>query len=283
MTAESLQVKLQLDISDLTAGIKKVKTQLQGMTDKVKQSIPKIGNESKKAKDALGKVGVETDSVKKKMAKLGDEAQSSLNGVVAQSRKVTQALKDMGNAGANVTIGADGSVITQSTDEVTASLGAMQSTMQKIIALDFFGVLNDVIGASKIKLFFQDLKNSFVEFKNIFKVTIKVQSDFEKTVKGIRKNIPSDKMKELKKRTDEVRESFWQLQKVNLKNLAVSIWDATKALAATIAKLGLLSAGLLAVAGAKIANSTAQFMHAWAPRFRYGLAQRPAVPPVYTA
>ena len=259
MTAESLQVKLQLDISDLTAGIKKVKTQLQGMTDKVKQSIPKIGNESKKAKDALGKVGVETDTVKKKMAKLGDEAQSSLNGVVTQSHKVTQALKNMGTAGANVTIGADGSAVAQSTDEATTSLGAMQSTMQKILALDFFGLINDVFGTSKLKLFFQDLKNSFVEFKNIFKVTIEAQSAFEKTVKYIKKNIPSDKMKEWKKRTDEVRKSFWQLQKINLKNLAASIWDVTKALTATIAKLGLLSAGLLAVAGANIANSTAQF------------------------
>lgn len=259
MTAESLQVKLQLDISDLTAGIKKVKTQLQGMTDKVKQSIPKIGNESKKAKDALGKVGVETDSVKKKMAKLGDEAQSSLNGVVTQSHKVTQALKDMGTVGTNVKIGADGSAVAQSTDEATASLGAMQSTMQKILALDFFGLINDVFGASKLKLFFQDFKNSFAEFKNIFKITIAAKSSFEKAVKGIRKNIPSDKMKEWKKRTDEVRKSFWRLQKINLKNLAVSIWDLTKALAGTIAKLGLLSAGLLAVAGATIANSTAQF------------------------
>ena len=280
MTAESLQVKLQLDISDLTAGIKKVKTQLQGMTDKVKQSIPKIGNESKKAKDALGKVGIETDSVKKKMAKLGDEAQSSLNGVVAQSHKVTKALKDMGTAGANVTIGADGSAVAQSTDEATTSLGAMQSTMQKILALDFFGLLNDVFGASKLKDHISGLKKNLENIKNInlekgqLNESLNKLKEELKSIKQVYREAAeemgnTDFLFNLEGQAEEAKNNAKKIKSTiaNIENAQKKlrdktkqyILDITKTLAATIAKLGLLSAGLLAVAGANIANSTAQF------------------------
>lgn len=280
MTAESLQVKLQLDISDLTAGIKKVKTQLQGMTDKVKQSIPKIGNESKKAKDALGKVGIETDSVKKKMAKLGDEAQSSLNGVVAQSHKVTKALKDMGTAGANVTIGADGSAVAQSTDEATASLGAMQSTMQKILALDFFGLLNDVFGASKLKDHISGLKKNLENIKNInlekgqLNESLNKLKEELKSIKQVYREAAEEmgntdflfnlegQAEEAKNNAKKIKSTIANIEngQKKLRDKAKQyILDITKTVGATIAKLGLLSAGLLAVAGANIANSTAQF------------------------
>ena len=280
MTAESLQVKLQLDISDLTAGIKKVKTQLQGMTDKVKQSIPKIGNESKKAKDALGKVGIETDSVKKKMAKLGDEAQSSLNGVVAQSYKVTKALKDMGTAGANVTIGADSSVITQSTDEATTSLGAMQSTMQKILALDFFGLLNDVFGASKLKDHISGLKKNLGNIKNInlekgqLNESLNKLKEELKSIKQVYREAAeemgnTDFLFNLEGQAEEAKNNAKKIKSTiaNIENAQKKlrdkakqyILDITKTVGGLIAKLGLLSAGLLAVAGANIANSTAQF------------------------
>lgn len=280
MTAESLQVKLQLDISDLTAGIKKVKTQLQGMADKVKQSIPKIGNESKKAKDALGKVGVETDSVKKKMAKLGDEAQSSLNGVVTQSHKVTQALKDMSAAGANVTIGADGSAVTQSTDEATASLGAMQSTMQKILALDFFGLINDVFGASKLKDHITGLKKNLENIKNInlekgqLNESLNRLKEELKSIKQVYREAAEEmgntdflfnlegQAEEAKKNAKKIKSTIANIeneQKRLRDKVKQYILDITKTVGGLIAKLGLLSAGLLAVAGAKIANSTAQF------------------------
>ena len=280
MTAESLQVKLQLDIGDLTAGIKKVKTQLQGMTDKVKQSIPKIGNESKKAKDALGKVGVETDSVKKKMAKLGDEAQSSLNGVVTQSHKVTQALKDMGTAGANVKIGADGSVVAQSTDEATTSLSAMQSTMQKILTLDFFGVLSDVFGASKLKDHITGLKKNLENIKNInlekgqLNESLNRLKEELKSIKQVYREAAEEmgntdflfnlegQAEEAKKNAKKIKSAIANIEneQKKLRDKAKQyILDITKTVGGLIAKLGLLSAGLLAVAGAKIANSTAQF------------------------
>ena len=280
MTAESLQVKLQLDISDLTAGIKKVKTQLQGMTDKVKQSIPKIGNESKKAKDALGKVGIETDSVKKKMAKLGDEAQSSLNGVVTQSHKVTQALKDMGTAGANVKIGTDGSAVAQSTDEATTSLGAMQSTMQKILALDFFGVLSDVIGASKIKDRITGLKKNLENIKNInlekgqLNESLNRLKEELKSIKQVYREAAEEmgntdflfnlegQAEEAKKNAKKIKSTIANIENEQKKlrdKVKQYILDITKTVGGLIAKLGLLSAGLLAVAGANIANSTAQF------------------------
>lgn len=280
MTAESLQVKLQLDISDLTAGIKKVKTQLQGMTDKVKQSIPKIGNESKKAKDALGKVGVETDSVKKKMAKLGDEAQSSLNGVVAQSHKVTKALKDMGTAGANVTIGADGSAVAQSTDEATASLGAMQSTMQKILSLDFIGVLSDAFGGSKLKDHISGLKKNLENIKNInlekgqLNESLNKLKEELKSIKQVYREAAEEmgntdflfnlegQAEEAKKNAKKIKSTIANIEneQKRLRDKAKQyILDITKTVGGLIAKLGLLSAGLLAVAGAGIANSTAQF------------------------
>ena len=280
MTAESLQVKLQLDISDLTAGIKKVKTQLQGMADKVKQSIPKIGSESKKAKDALGKVGIETDSVKKKMAKLGDEAQSSLNGVVTQSHKVTQALKNMGTVGANVTIGADGSAVAQSTDEATTSLGAMQSTMQKILALDFFGLINDVFGASKLKDHITGLKKNLENIKNInlekgqLNESLNRLKEELKSIKQVYREAAEEmgntdflfnlegQAEEAKKNAKKIKSAIANIENEQKKlrdKVKQYILDITKTVGGLIAKLGLLSAGLLAVAGANIANSTAQF------------------------
>lgn len=280
MTAESLQVKLQLDISDLTAGIKKVKTQLQGMTDKVKQSIPKIGNESKKAKDALGKVGIETDSVKKKISKLGDEAKGSLNGVVTQSHKVTQALKDMGTVGANVKIGADGSAVAQSTDEATTSLGAMQSTMQKILALDFFGVLSDVFGASKLKDHITGLKKNLENIKNInlekgqLNESLNRLKEELKSIKQVYREAAEEmgntdflfnlegQAEEAKKNAKKIKSAIANIEneQKKLRDKAKQyILDITKTVGGLIAKLGLLSAGLLAVAGAGIANSTAQF------------------------
>jgi len=63
MTAEQLNIKLNLDISDITAGVKKVKTQLSGMADKVKQSIPKIDSESKKAKKSVSKKEIHFNSI----------------------------------------------------------------------------------------------------------------------------------------------------------------------------------------------------------------------------
>ena len=280
MTAESLQVKLQLDISDLTAGIKKVKTQLQGMTDKVKQSIPKIGNESKKAKDALGKVGIETDSVKKKISRLGDEAKSSLNGVVTQSHKVTQALKDMGTVGANVTIGADGSAVAQSTDEATTSLGAMQSTMQKILALDFFGVLSDVFGTSKLKDHITGLKKNLENIKNInlekgqLNESLNRLKEELKSIKQVYREAAEEmgntdflfnlegQAEETKKNAKKIKSTIANIENEQKKlrdKVKQYILDITKTVGGLIAKLGLLSAGLLAVAGATIANSTAQF------------------------
>ena len=281
MTAESLQVKLQLDISDLTAGIKKVKTQLQGMTDKVKQSIPKISNESKKAKDALGKVGDTSEKVKKSMAGIGDEAKKSLSGVVTQSQKVTNALNAMGiasqNAQTSTTVGSD---LSESTDETTASLGEMQGIMQKILALDFFGVLSDVFGTSKLKDHITGLKKNLENIKNInlekgqLNESLNRLKEELKSIKQVYREAAEEmgntdflfnlegQAEEAKKNAKKIKSAIANIEneQKKLRDKAKQyILDITKTVGGLIAKLGLLSAGLLAVAGATIANSTAQF------------------------
>lgn len=259
MTAEQLNIKLNLDISDITAGVKKVKTQLSGMADKVKQSIPKIDSESKKAKKSLEQVGDAGDDVKKSIAKIGTEAQKSLSGVVSQSKKISQAFKDIKTSSANAKIGVSTEDYTDSIDGTNESLESLQDTMQQILQLNFIGAFKNVIGATKLKENFIDL----IETVSFFVKTSKKMSEsfkaFNEFAKKAKKNIPKEEMKEFGERTEEIKKKYKELNKLNLKNLRESILDVTESIGTLILEIGLLTTGIAAVAGVAIANSTKQF------------------------
>lgn len=234
MTAEQLNIKLNLDISDITAGVKKVKTQLSGMADKVKQSIPKIDSESKKAKKSLEQVGDAGDDVKKSIANIGTEAQKSLSGVVSQSKKISQAFKDIKTSSANAKIGVGTEDSTDSIDRTSESLEGLQGTMQDIVSLNFFELLLQNLpklteGLKKVKkvfeTFVQDVKDSIEEFKV-----------WGETTNELFRNIGS-----------------------NIKSLSKNIVPLIKSFSLIALKVAAVSVGMAAVGGALIANSTKQF------------------------
>ena len=243
MNSESLNIKLYLDIGDITAGVQKVKSRLSSMANTVKQSIPQINNESKKAKDSLSKVSDAGNQVKKSMAGIGDEAKKSLSGVVSQSNKVTQALNAMGIASRNNQTGFNADTLTDSTDEASLSLEELQGTMNDILTLNVFGVLGNALSHSGLKENIATLKTDFADFSSVLKTTTKAQVDFEKRVKSIKKNIPSSEMATFKKRTDEVRKSFKQLQVLNLKTLGASLKPVLR-------DIGIMTAKVLGLAAA---------------------------------
>lgn len=141
MTSEQLSIKLRLDLSDVTQGVKKVKAQLSGMADKVKQSIPKINSESKKATNSLNDVAKAGNKVKKTIDGIGDEAKDSIGVAVKQSNKLKQIFDSIGNSGNKAKSGLSLNGITDDTDEATNSLEEMQSTIEGIASFSFAAVL----------------------------------------------------------------------------------------------------------------------------------------------
>ena len=97
MEAESLNIKLKLDLSNVTSGVKKVKQQLTGMTKTVKDSIPHISKEGNKASKSLNNVSTASSKVKKSIESIGKEAKSSLGKVYAESEKVANKMKGINN------------------------------------------------------------------------------------------------------------------------------------------------------------------------------------------
>lgn len=278
MTAEQLNIKLNLDISDITAGVKKVKTQLSGMADKVKQSIPKIDSESKKAKKSLEQVGDAGDDVKKSIANIGTEAQKSLSGVVSQSKKISQAFKDIKTSSANAKIGVSTEDSTDSIDETSESLEGLQDTVQQILQLNFIGAFKNVIGLTKFKSsidvikesvnglkssienvksayndFFVDQLSSFDFYEYVYDENGEIVDVIQRTTKEIEKAIKSQSKfsKEVKKAKEQVKESW--------KAIGNSVIQVTKYVGLLIIKVGLLASAFAAVGGALIANSTKQF------------------------
>ena len=149
MTSEALNIKLKLDIGDITAGVQKVKARLSSMANTVKQSIPQINNESKKAKTSLSGISKESDKVKKSLSNIGDAAKKSLSGIALQSNMTIQALAALSAASKNSKFGFSDEE--ESTDGVNESLGALQGTMNSILALDFWGALSNMFDGSKLK------------------------------------------------------------------------------------------------------------------------------------
>lgn len=249
MTSESLNIKLNLDISDITSGVKRVKAQLSGMADKVKQSIPKINTESKRAKESLAQVGDAGDKVKKSMTGIGEEAKKSLSGVVTQSKKVTDALNAMNVASKkNQNTSATGD-LADSTGEASVALEELQGTMDDILALNFFGLLGRV-GFSDFRSSMRELRKSIRESKkeydNFFADFLEknLSSMYHTDDEGNPTSPFSDAeikayAKQQSKYNKEVQKSY--------QGVRDSITEVTKSVGLLIGKVVLLTAALTAV------------------------------------
>ncbi len=250
MTSENLNIKIRLDLSDVTSGVKKVKTQLTGMTDKVKQSIPKINSESKKASTALSGVSKAGEDVKKTLDGIGREARDSLSDVVTQSNRVKAALKGIGSDGGKINIGFNTEGMAESTDEVNSSLESMQGTMSAILGLNFVEVLTKPLAGLKTKI--AGVCSQMTD--SLKSVTATIGSYFYNMNKGV---------KEANKRFSEW---YKTVAKNNLKDIPVFIkqigtqfLSLGKIIGGVTLKLAAFSSALLAVAGGMIAGQTKQY------------------------
>ena len=246
MTAEQLNIKLNLDISDITAGVKKVKTQLSGMADKVKQSIPKIDSESKKAKKSLEQVGDAGDDVKKSIANIGTEATASLGKVSRESSKVVNSLKSI-KANSNISFGYDSENISESTGTVNNALDSVKSRITALLGVDIFKGITD--NWEKISGFFKRVTENgwytpLFRLKEILKDVGKtIGRAFTGNIKKARQGISY-----LKYDT--------KLFVRDIKGVITNLTKEFKILA--VAGIGAVAA-VLSTAGASIANSTKQF------------------------
>lgn len=133
MTAEQLNIKINLDIANLKNSTKQVKQSLAGMTNEVKKSLPRLNKESKEASTSLKKAAVAGKEVKKSLDGIGKEAKESLGEVTTQANKMATALHKASIFGKTNIINPN------SADDVEVasdSLAEMQSTMQAIMNLD---------------------------------------------------------------------------------------------------------------------------------------------------
>ena len=128
MEAESLNIKLRLDLSGVTAGVKKVKDQLTGMAKTVKDSIPHIKKEGDKAGKSLDDVSTASNKLKKSIEGIGKEAKSSLASVSAESSKVVSKLNALDIAKKSSS-SFDTQDITNGASDASESVEKLQSTM----------------------------------------------------------------------------------------------------------------------------------------------------------
>lgn len=287
MTAEQLSVKINLDISNISAGVKKVKTQLAGMVDTVKQSIPKINTESKKANGSLGKIGNTSKQVTKAIKDIGDEAKDSLSDVVVQSNKVTNALKDVVNANSSLQASASGSDMAGSTDETNASLEEMQGTMQKIMNLQFADIFKDLFNTAKLKEALNsfsamkkkmdeidytcgDLNDSYEAQRELLQKLEDMAAEYKEKMKTVSGFDPDKtQFKEMERIKKELIEGYDLLEERMIKatseynkaakQMIKAIKDIIAYFGKLIIKSGFVVVAFAAVAGASIANSTKEF------------------------
>ena len=246
MTAEQLNIKLNLDISDITAGVKKVKTQLSGMADKVKQSIPKIDSESKKAKKSLEQVGDAGDDVKKSIAKIGTEATASLGKVSRESSKVVNSLKSI-KANSNISFGYDSENISESTGTVNNALDSVKSRITALLGVDIFKGITD--NWEKISGFFKKVTEEGW-YTPLFRLK-EILKDVGKTIGGAF----TGNIKKARQGISHLKYDTKLFVK-DIKGVITNLTKEFKILA--VVGTGAVAA-VLAIAGASIANSTKQF------------------------
>ena len=285
MEAESLNIKFRLDLSNVTSGVKKVKTQLTGMAKSVKDSLPHIKREGDKAEKSLDGVSVASKKVQKSVEGIGKEAKDSIGKIYTESAKVASRLKGVKFSTGTVdnqNTSFDNSTITQGTNEANESLEGLRNTMQSLVRLDFIGILSQNFSKLKDKVkssvvpIKDDLKQLFVQFKKGSEIVKRYKNKVKEYSDSIEKllklqadgslQISNKKMQEINsnldkfnKKLSEVKKAFKQMNANNLKVIGKDVVNLTKSLGSLILKIGAALAGLLALAGAKIATNTKEY------------------------
>lgn len=244
MEAESLNIKLKLDLSSVTSGVKKVKQQLTGMTKTVKDSIPHISKEGNKASKSLNDVSTASNKVKKAIGDIGKEAKSSLSAASAESSKVINKLNAI-NAAKKNSSGFGGSHISEGADSASDSLQGLQSTLESIRNLSVLELLSSQLDNIKGKA-------------KSFKATIKDLFELPKGNKYI--------IELLKKMGAEEKDLTMISKALNKEMIKVFINDIGEIIKKVTVFIGKLTAlvsviGLLAIAkwGSSIADNTKEF------------------------
>lgn len=259
MNAETLSIKMKLDIGDVLSDVKKIKTQLSGMANTVKQSIPKIGTESTKAKSALSGITKASKDVKKSIEGIGDEAKESLSTVSKQSDKVAQALNRIGIAGKSAQSGLSADGITESADSANGSLEEMQGTMQAIVGMDFFGLL--ISNWDKITSNIKASTASMVQgFKKIGRAVTDAIGDFELVGK-----IDKQSLKFMAQDAASIGKSFAAAGKAALKAVGpiLALAAAVTAVALAVNTLSVAKLGTEIYNGAQRVGMSAQMYQEW--------------------
>lgn len=244
MEAESLNIKLKLDLSSVTSGVTKVKKQLTGMAKSVKDSIPHISKEGNKASKSLNDVSTASNKAKKAIGDIGKEAKSSLSAVSAESSKVINKLNAI-NAAKKNSSGFGGSHISEDADSASDSLQGLQSTLDSIRNLSVLELLSSQLDNIKEKA-------------KSFKTTIKDLFELPKGNKHI-----IELLKEMGAEEKDLTMISKALNKEMIKVFINDIGEIIKKVTVFIGKLTALVSviGLLAVAkwGSSIANNTKEF------------------------
>ena len=244
MEAESLNIKLKLDLSSVTSGVTKVKKQLTGMAKSVKDSIPHISKEGNKASKSLNDVSTASSKAKKAIGDIGKEAKSSLSAVSAESSKVINKLNAINVAKKNSS-SFGSSHISEGADSASDSLQGLQSTLDSIRNLSVLELLSSQLDNIKEKA-------------KSFKATIKDLFELPKGNKHI--------IELLKKMGAEEKDLTMISKALNKEMIKVFINDLGEAIKKVTVFIGKLTAlvsviGLLVIAkwGSSIADNTKEF------------------------
>lgn len=240
MTAEQLNIKINLDLAGLQTQTKRVKDQFNGIKKSVKESLPQITKESDKAEGSLGDVEKAAKRVKSSLGDVGKEAKTSFDKVTKEASK----LKDM-KFGASFDGDSDG------IEQASVALDGLKGRLTALTGINIFAMLG--LNWEKAAGFFKRVtENGFLMPLTFLK---RVIQDIGKIIKShLTKNVKeADKAMTYLKYD---KKKFFQDLKDVIKNLGAEFLKFAK----TIGAVGLaLGAALGAIAGASIANNTKQF------------------------
>ena len=271
MEAESLNIKLRLDLSGVTAGVKKVKDQLTGMAKTVKDSIPHIKKEGDKAGKSLDDVSTASNKLKKSIQGIGKEAKSSLASVSAESSKVVSKLNSLDIAKKSSS-SFDTQDITNGASDASESVEKLQSTMQNVLSLNFAALFNDLFKPlEKVKKSWKDFKGEFTDvggFTTAPKIIKETIADIFKYIKALSGKKVSGitivnleqwtRTKKLKSLLSEIKNQMSSLKR-HLSELNKETIKLAKSVGSLVVKIFAAASALIAVAGARIANSTKEY------------------------
>ena len=271
MEAESLNIKLRLDLSGVTAGVKKVKDQLTGMAKTVKDSIPHIKKEGDKAGKSLDDVSTASNKLKKSIEGIGKEAKSSLASVSAESSKVVSKLNAL-NVAKKSSSSFDTQDITNGASDASESVEKLQSTMQNVLSLNFAALFNDLFKPlEKVKKSWKDFKGEFTDvggFTTAPKIIKETIADIFKYIKALSGKKVSGitivnleqwtRTKKLKSLLSEIKNQMSSLKR-HLSELNKETIKLAKSVGSLVVKIFAAASALIAVAGARIANSTKEY------------------------